>query len=129
MSAFSDAQIVRHLSRRPLTTGNTGSNARYAESSQEEADPGTGQNGKPFGVVAILLQTYAHVKHNRTVFRFGRHRDPPPPDWVPHAAHCCLYYLSSVDSARSGKRFLRQRKRSSQLESMDNPGSIKTITR
>ena len=75
MSAFSDAQIVRHLSRRPLTTGNTGSNARYAESSQEEADPGTGQNGKPFGVVAILLQTYAHVKHNRTVSRFGRYRE------------------------------------------------------
>ena len=76
-------------------------------------------------VVAILRETYTHVKHNRTVSRFDRHRDPPPPDWVPHVAHCCLYYLLSVEGARSGERFVRQRKRSSQLESIDNPGFIK----
>ena len=27
------------------------------------------------GVIAILLETYAHVKHNRTVSRFGRYRE------------------------------------------------------
>ena len=45
MSVFSDAQIVRNFSRRPLTTGSTGSNARYAEPSRVEADPVTGQSG------------------------------------------------------------------------------------
>ena len=76
-------------------------------------------------VIAILLETYTHVKHNRIVSRFDQHRDPPPSDWVPHVAHCCLYYLLSVEGARSGERFVRQRKRSSQLESIDNPGFIK----
>ena len=51
MSAFSDAKIVSHFSRCPLTTGNTGSNARHAEPSRVEADPGAGQNGNPFGCV------------------------------------------------------------------------------
>ena len=38
---------------------------------------------------------------------------------------CCLYFLLSVDGAISGERFVRQRKRSSQLDSIDNPGFVK----